>query len=672
MLLCLHFSSERRTCEGSERWASTPEHCHELASGHSGPSHGIGNVAQSQFNRTDDESEQHSQQTAPILHLTAERSESSYRLTSQQAHPKDIFLEEDTLRTLIDAGLRNSICSRPVRLAAGIKCLHDRNNCRLSDLAPAIFVPNYFHALAEQAKLIPGISKCLTNFLKSAQATDSEHLQWDPESRSKVIKDSNNMQTHLWNTLKNGTSFYKSARRIRPLRKSGTALETDPILDSSHILSVPYHTYPALDSDNASNDKSTSDEDLFVLCIDLETQANVCEEGLLKATFKDISCGYSLASESLDDIGAEAAEQRRDKIHNRPLEEREGGDPLQHKSRKCSLFNGFGAAPRLPMSHSSDVSMLLAYEGPIEVSRGLGQSRVIGGSRSLTQKVTRMHPLRQQQHESNDADQQNSAKRGDNIYEGPDLSWWSDASDAVEAPVECFLDNDTKAHLNDFYLPSRPSSETEEIHQYLDHRHCSKFEDYTRCSTASMSSRQNREDSNGSLAEVIGNDHLLWHMWQRQASVAPRGQEDVTDMKNLFVADPDMNLFSSRRDLDRSDVSSGSNEDPMLDDTRYTTSPRDISSPPISPSSERRSYFTPRRPSSSSGYVGRSSADPSRRPSLIKRFTWGERHSTPQAPSDDVLKRDQRTVEVKRRRTLEDYEAMDREVSTDDSNDMLF
>jgi hypothetical protein len=161
-------------------------------------------------------------------------------------------------------------------------------------------------------------------------------------------------------------------------------------------------------------------------------------------------------------------------------------------------------------------------------------------------------------------------------------------------------------------------------------------------------------------------------MWKQRASVAPRGEEDITDMKTLFATDPDMKLFSSRWDLDPSDISSSSNEDPMLQETTYNQSPRDKANSPMTPNSERRSYFGPARSSSASGYVGRSNADPKRRSSLIKRFTWGGRQNTPQAPGLDGSKLDQRTVEVKRRKTMDDYEIMDREATNDDSSDMLF
>lgn len=56
----------------------------------------------------------------------------------------------------------------------------------------------------------------------------------------------------------------------------------------------------------------------------------------------------------------------------------------------------------------------------------------------------------------------------------------------------------------------------------------------------------------------------------------------------------------------------------------------------------------------------------------MKRFSWGGRHHTSDMGELDMTNLNGRPMEVKRRKTLNDYEMRDREALEDDSNEMLF
>ncbi|OAP61361.1 hypothetical protein AYL99_03564 [Fonsecaea erecta] len=462
----------------------------------------------------------------------------------------------------------------------------------------------------------------------------------------------------------NGLRCYESARRLRPLRFPNNK-PPDPILDLFHDVNTGVDDRKAseLDSDPDSDDQAINqnvDSDIWVK---LDGQANICGSYADPVTTQGINGGHSGATLPLHDVELTGGGHRLDEPYDCPIETTTGARWPLNENRKYSNSG----------SWRSDESMLLGCEEPMSERRIIRHPGAIGGPSWLTQNVIRMHPLRQQRHGIQQVDQQNSPWERDSLYERTGLGWWSDTSDASELLLEDCRDHYTKAQLADFCSSPLSSSEDCRVRDCLDLPYDSSQGDLFAGRTIPMSTSQSEAQSNGSLAEVLGNDHLLWHMWKRRASVAPRGEEDITEMKTLYATDPDMKLFSSRWDLDPSDISSGSNEDPMLQDPMESRpSPRDKAHSPMTPTSERRSYFTPTRSSSSSTYVGRSSADPKRRSSLIKRFTWGGRHNTAEATSLDVGKLEQRTMEVKRRKTMDDYDMMDREASNDDSSDMLF
>ncbi|KIX96721.1 uncharacterized protein Z520_07440 [Fonsecaea multimorphosa CBS 102226] len=598
-------------------------------------------------------------QPTSTIHCADKASSSNELPVSEKANGRRPSLHEHVLFALLDAGVRGSICSKPVRLSAGVKCLTDENVIRLCDLAPTIFIPSYIPKFEDQARFIPTISKCLETFLGFSEPVASEQFEGSVDlglgSCDGAKNSAGTLQKDLWFTIMNNLRYHESARKLQALRV--------PNKPPDSILDLFYHLprqseIEAREACGSWSEQDSGDQD-FDLCLKFDGQANICGSHVDRVSTR----GVNGATRQLHDVELTGGGHRLGETYDCPIETKTAARRPPHENRKYSNSR----------SGTSDASMLLGGEEPMNEGRIIRQPSAIGGPSWLTQNVIRMHPLRQQRHGNHEVDHQNGPWQRDSLYERPGLGWWSDTSDASELPLEDCRDHYTKPQLADFCSSPLSFSDDGRVREYLDLQYDSNQEDLVGGRTTPMSTSQSVEQSNGSLAEVLGNDHLLWHMWKRRASVAPRGEEDVTDMKTLYATDPDMKLFSSRWDLDPSDSSSGSNEDPMLQDAMDSRpSPRDKAHSPMTPNSERRSYFTPTRSSSSSTYVGRSGADPKRKSSLIKRFTWGGRHNGPEAPALDVGKLEQRTIEVKRRKTLDDYDMMDREASNDDSSDMLF
>ena len=578
---------------------------------------------------------------------------------------------------MFDAALRSTICAKPIRPAAGIKCLVDQDIGRLCVFAPTIFVPGYDQWLSEQATFIAGIARLLTRVLGSSRCIASQSSCGIPvehgshnDQEEKLA--SEEVQLQLWVTLINKGSSQKTAARLRPLRLSKGIAVADPMLALSHALTVPWQIKtqsgtgkildfglkPALD-DNVMSNEHFSD-----FCHRFDHQANICWEDLPMVTTADFEVNSNTSAVALDDVELAYGEHRLTEVYNSPLQVAGAVGPPTDENRKYSKS----------LSHMSDVSMLPRLEGPMKDGCTIGTSEAIGGSSWLIQNAIRMHPLSQQPHEKDELDQQNCAGERNSLYERPDLEWWSATDDASEVPLEEWHDQYPTSHRTDPHSSLLSLAQDDDwLHEDLGLQHNTDeiVHHFGGCVTP-MSTSQTEDFPTSSLSEVLGNDHLLWHMWQRRASVGPRGEQDITGLKTMFATDPDMKLFSSRWNLDPSDRSSSSSEDPMLQDPMRNLSPKDKPVSP-SPTSERRSYFIPTSSTTaSSNYVGRSGTDTNRRSSLIKRFTWGGRQSARQESVLDVSKLIQRTIEVKRRKTLDDYDIADREAYNDDSSDMLF
>ncbi|KIX09381.1 uncharacterized protein Z518_00460 [Rhinocladiella mackenziei CBS 650.93] len=565
----------------------------------------------------------------------------------QQPQRKSL-LGEDVLIALLDAGLRTSMCPRSTRIAAGVKCLDERGNFRLGDIAPAVFVPNYTRKFEDQARFIPGISKFLATFLAVSRA---ERI----ESREASLE----LQKDLWMTVANSARNHGPVRRLRPLWSAKTTTSTGEVLkidQATEVGTLLHHEGSRRESSPTENsgNEGITDENIFDFCRTFDTQANSLPRDIPPVALKSFNGGHSATAMDFCDGEAEAAGSRPGETVLIPSEDENSADP-PGKSR--SHTNSLSL---------SEVSMLMSLE---EESRLIRRPEVTGGSSWLTQNVIRMHPLRQHAHPSHLLDKCDSGENEESfIYDQSHL-------------VPSRQSGGVCLELDEFdcqYTKPPSADEQDRIPNFQDSYYHSASGHYIDDGSEPMSGNQNDHSSDVSLTDVLGNDHLLWHMWKRRASVAPRGEEDIDDMKTMYQTNPDMKLLSRGGDLDLSDMSSSSHDDPMLAESTDPRSPvRERPSHPGTPTSERRSYFaTTRSSSSSSSYIGQPSnpSDPKlpRRGSIMKRFSWGGRHHSSEMTELDLTNLEGRIMEVKRRKTLDDYEMMERDAAHDDADEMLF
>jgi hypothetical protein len=581
----------------------------------------------------------------------------------KQASPQ---LCKQILNDLVDGALRCSIACKPLRLAPGIRVLHGIDDNRLCNRLPAVFVPQFAQQIQDRAGLISGIATLLTKFVDSHCPTSQESSSIDGTGTpSELSHRSRWLEQRLFSTTTEELKFGDAARRLPPLRTCPTTGR--PYL----MLNMPRSVDGSVSKDGKGEEapgaaSMSSHADMIELSIDdvchrcdLEIDGGVHHPNLIGPSSPPSSVWEEL--QTYGDVTAIC--NLHQAFDGRELLDDNKITP-HTESRKHSLS----------LSRTSDVSMLCAREGPINREQRVDCAPSIGGSDSLTQNVIRMHPLRQQSHSNGEQLYPKRSWQETNVYQiDPEHCWWSDTDFAKETPLQDLhaLPIDLNLIDNDLSIVLHSDEDSDHEDAALEQK-SSSFDDLFCNSTDTTPMNQGDASTNASLSDVIGNDHLLWHMWKRRQSVAPRGQEDVIDMNKLFANDPDMKLFSSRWDLDPEDTSPGSSEDTTPQEDM--TSPSDLS--PKTPGSERRrSYFGPARTtsSSSSSYVGRPAPDSKRKSSLVKRFTWGGRQSCTHEATMDMPKRSPpRHVEIKKRRTLADYDTMEREARDDESGDMLF
>lgn len=593
-------------------------------------------------------------------------------------------LNEETLVKLIDAGLRRCICPDAMNLSTGIRAVHEGQKLPLCEFAPNIFNRGYSQKFEEQAIFIAGIASILASLWPTANQNPAK-------SRNLVRSDTSDVDTYnhrsqakellrndLWVALANGIRIDKSRRRLSPLSSVRGSVHGEhsggqPSMESSMVTQN-------MDIEYLWEGLAKDQEEIF----DGETppaiEVSPVSERLGRHGFLDqssISGVTSTWNHGIQDVTTsgcydanfEAEGLEEVDVNNFFLEaDISTCQPDQRRSRTQSSTQG------------SDVSMLTAIvrmgTDTTQEAHDIEPPGVIGRQSSLTQNVIRMHPLRKRERAEYGAHSNDLEERGATLYESTVSQGIGNVS--YEEPFATTESFDSCSGQN---TPLEPKSSTTItdcglISIFQDAIYDSAEDEYILDFPMTLSTTESEQLTNSSLSDVLGNDHLLWHMWKRRASVAPRGQEDVEDMRTLYESDPDMKLFGKGWCLGTSDMSPSSNEDPMLQE--LTTRTRKSSSS-ASPMSDRRSYFGPTRStssssSSSSSSTGQATSDPKlqRRGSIMKRFSWGGRQHATELIGLEMTNLNGRDFEVKRRRTMDDYAMMEKETNSDDSHDMLF
>ncbi|KIW38358.1 uncharacterized protein PV06_09330 [Exophiala oligosperma] len=567
--------------------------------------------------------------------------------------PSTSLLDGQAFLMLLDMGIRSSISSRLIRPPAGFRRVTELESTPLAAIFPSCFAQQYAQRFDEQCRFIPAITRWLAPF--SVQTK----VPVDGAVSAQVHKS-------LWLTLAHGLRDRNGERILRSLCSS-RAYE-DFMLDSGNQNA---RDYGLMLQDDASCNNNLEDFPETELGYEDDTSGNLFD---IEATVNQPANYYANYNPGVTSRGVNDQERATTSesfetwgyrympfnVHKPVSQADHPGDlpcPRRHSADNTSQM--------------SDASMLTASHEPMANKLEPQESDFIGRSDWLTQNIIRMHPLMQHEQDPDLFEVVDCHGRRHGINE-PDHHGWPEGESralTVGKKEECVPQYTCCQHT---YL----NAQTTPPRGHCDSRHSSNENIATQESTVSMSGDLKQSSSNTSLADALGDDHLLWHMWKRRASVVPRGEEDVLEMKMMFQTDPDMKLFGHEWSLDPdpspADKNNGFTSHEGAKGLRQSQGQRNKTTTPMS---DKRSYSSASDSSSSSlSYVGRSSSEPKpqRRGSLIKRFSWGGRHHTPDMSRLDVTKLNDRTMEVKRRKTLDDYEVMNNESLDDDSNDMLF
>ncbi|KAL2415527.1 hypothetical protein ABEF94_004493 [Exophiala dermatitidis] len=564
-------------------------------------------------------------------------------------------------------------------MAPGVKSLSEQGMLRLCEIVPNSFTPDYTQRFEEQAKYIPGISGFLASFLRNATRKRNEpDLALTGMSLAiageVVAADSSAplLDKDLWMAVASGVHNNELARRLRPLWSSKADVNPHKALDDRDpvrrgVAYVGADLLPEiadLDLHKESGTGTIEEDDLFVFAAAYAPQAGAYEHTERTEqtnTFGDAEIHSEILSDLPDadatsrQILSNKDEFSRDHNHSVVID-------VQNRSRMRSA------------SHTSDVSMLTAQGEPIKEDAVIDQSRVTGSIRWLTQDLIRVHPLRKHEKEIYLVNRSDLQASGQDVSGRDDSSWFPEnlLDESLSQPVvhglqhtdvgrdtTCFSSSQGNRH----FLTDSPDTQ----YSFSEHReHQSLY--------ILLPAEQDKSSSNTSITDVLEDEHFLWHMETRPCKVESEGAKDDHEMKPHEV-DHDMKLFASAWDMDPVDASPVGDDHHIIRETPDYPLPREKTTFPSTSKSGKRLYFSLGRSSSSSSSIGQSVSDPrlQRRPSLLKRFSWGGRgHAGEVGEFDMTTTLDGRTIEVKKRKTLDDYEMAETDVRDDESSDMLF
>lgn len=591
-------------------------------------------------------------------------------------------MNEEVFRKLIDAGVGCCIAPQLQRSGGGIRIRQESTQRSLWDIAPNMFRPGYPEHFEQRVSLLPVIA----NFLFRSSTTMSPRTAAGsgPSHRKSIyekeveIEFRDDLRHHLWSTLANGLRDCQPAREL-PFPRVSPKANVDGKNNGHSQYSVgAEEVFRCLESGNGfdiSNSRqylksvsgvdSSCDMDVFLVDEQEEPQWGFLSNHMCSNDSKHVQVGQVDSISVLHDHGI-SGEGRKLKEEFEAFEANESTDLL-------------GEA-RLHSDHTSrdsDVSMLMIPSSDTNEHIGKGDVNEgqdwIGWWAGLSHEISRMHPLTQRTSDNHVMKAESDEKLGTplNARSARNVA---NEDESLATDDKCFAEPQKicrQRSRSEFWFGETASvSEIELIWSSQE----TTYEDLSDEESIledldSMAASKPHQKSEASLSDVLGNEHLMWKMWQRRGSVAPRGEEDINDMRMLYESDPDMKFFGPGWDLSPSDVSSSSNEDPML----HQVVPRRSPSTQSTPSPTRSSYVGTKRPTSSSS-TGKQNTDGKhqRRSSLIKRFHWGGRQNTGDLTNLDENKVSNREVEVKRRRTMDDYDTMDKDEPIDESNEMLF
>lgn len=561
----------------------------------------------------------------------------------------------EVIIALTDSIFRNLIVTNPVRSLSGLK-VESTDPRRLSDVAPLLFAPMYARQLASRQPLLPTITKFLTSFSCKSTCFEMGRL------RQRILKSENEdnaavgtvgwtkmndvLKANLWMTLANGLRDKEAARRLRPLEPRAT--DTSVGL-GKHDIDCTFSESSTFADGNQDNlisfilDLAPQDHEVVEEDSDFDFKMN--EENFLLDLYDSCLnksfCEYPLKPQSATQ-NSESSEKSRLSDVEIP---QSGSVP---ESLTCVLSNRWvlneeftpttcpvSSLEALTNDEGHEIESCIGEILPNETPRSRPLSH-IWQEELLTEPYIRALP----DHTAIGhltCDRSNSPSL---IFED-----FEDGT-RIETPLGGLSAIDPEA------IETATASESVWVADKQPQR-------VSKDSIMPTDEKGNRS----SLSDVLGGDHLLWHMWKRRSSVAPR-EEDPLEMHSLFASDPDMKLLGTTK-FDEDNLRE---DEEMLDEEVSTGG---SNSPTTSPIAQQTFFMNPfiqysdkvaPRPaaSPSAGLTSSPRRTLSRGASFMKRLSLSRPSSsagsTTEMQIEDLIRSPGREMEVKRRKTLDDYE----------------
>lgn len=579
--------------------------------------------------------------------------DSSSKTTAKKLNTKRQSISMPVL-PLADIAIRSLICQRPMRSPAASLSCEENSLFNLANLAPAVFIPGYREAVQSRAKLIPTIAKFLYQFLQHSEpkvrlahnAKESKPSGKEHSAEEYCQEQKSNIKQHLWMTLTNGVKNVELARRLKPLhmvRASG--VQASPSRTFEDLLDTwrPCEDDTVLPREDDFEDLHLNEEQSFAESEE-EYFSDLCDEFLSTPEIGNVNVTGTTPAHFGDEIS--------EVVHSLSLPDRTLNATLNsacstswsERTFACEHQTATACSQSRTSSglqtglDSSDSQL----KGATQSCRLTSQPGMIGENGPSHDYVSRKLPSHTLVDEDGDSSRAETLLLEQfELHAASSISPTLEQSARFEAQVIIDVDDDNQSH---------------ELLHVVDHD--IKMPSY-------------EKSNKPSLAEVIGGDQLLWQMWTKRKPSMIQVDDDMLEMHTMYAQDPDMRLLDPHKKHEDTE------DDYMLDSEPSNTSSINSSSStnreqdfmfPYGPSTvaEQKHLHPFHLHKDSSAKSSRSdySRPTSRRrlsrgQSFIKRLS-GSKASVVEASSPSrPFSRDQpRDVEIKRRKTLADYDKL--------------
>lgn len=565
---------------------------------------------------------------------------------------------------LADIAIRSLICPRPTKQPAAISSGETNHLFNLASLAPAVFVPGYRNAVQSRAKFIPTIARLLCQFLQysgprlrcAPTGSGSKDSVIEPWASGEGLVQKKELKQHLWMTLTNGVKNVELARKLKPLHIArASKLPISPCTKFEDLLDTwsPYEDDKVVRLEDGFGDLHLEDKQDFA---DSEDEC-----------FSDLYDDFLSTSVGAGNVASAAIVQFDDEIPEvvRSSPTRDGTLDVTLNSACSKLWperifacalEATTACPEGRASNglrtildSSNSKLKEATESCISTS----QPDMIGQEAPSNAYVSRKHPSIALEDEHSD-----SSRAEMLLLEQFELH--AVAADSSISPAVHQLQVTTPSETQG---ASHVDNPTRKLLKIIDQ-------------DTGMPSYE--KSNRSSLADVIGGDHLLWQMWTKRRPSMIQTDDDMLEMHTMYAQDPDMRLLDTHKELDDyiddymldSETSNASS----INSASSTNRQQDFMFPyGPSPVAERKHHHSfhlhkdsPQGSSQSEASRPTSRRKLSRGQSFFKRLS-GSRAPLEEAsnPSRPFHRDEPRELEIKRRKTLADYD------KSSDTDDML-